>query len=87
MMDSGPDLLLLWVLSVGAAILLIVIWQLFVTWRARAALAREDVYRELSARAVTAQERADRRLEEIAAQLTAMRATLESIQRTLSVVE
>lgn len=86
-MDAGPDAFLLWVMGVGGAILLIVSWQLFVTWRARAALAREDEYRELSARAVAAQERADRRLEEIAAQLTGMRATLESVQRTLSVVE
>jgi hypothetical protein len=85
-MNSG-NVFLLWVMSVAAAIVLVLIWQGFATWRAKATLAREDEYRGLSARAVTAQESADRRLEEIAAQLSQMRATLESIQRTLSVVE
>jgi hypothetical protein len=39
------------------AVLLVVIWQAAVTWRARAALAREAHYRQLAERATAAPRR------------------------------
>jgi hypothetical protein len=68
-------------------ILVVVIWQSFVTVRARAALAREDEYRGLSARAVVAEENASRRLEEISAELAKVNSRLDSVERMLTVVE
>jgi hypothetical protein len=75
------------ILGLVALVVVVTIWQMFATWRARAVLAREDEFRGLSARAVAAQESSGRRLDEIAADVTQLRARLDSIERILSVVE
>lgn len=73
--------------GLAAVVAVVVIWQTFATWRAKAALAREDEYRGLSARAVAAQENTSRRLDEISAGLEQVRTRLDNIERILSVVE
>lgn len=75
------------ILGMVMVIVVVVIWQVFATARARAALAREDEYRGLSARAVVAEENAGRRLDEVATQLAQIHNRLEKIERMLTVVE
>ncbi|SHN45834.1 hypothetical protein [Cryptosporangium aurantiacum] len=58
----------------------VTIWQLFATWRAKAALAREAEYRDLTARAVSSQEEANR-------QLADLRTRMERLERVLTEVE
>jgi hypothetical protein len=71
----------------ATVVLVVVVWQGFATRRAKAALAREDEYRGLSARTVVAQESTDQRLEAFTTQLAEIQARLDSIERTLTVVE
>ncbi|HEY8474241.1 MAG TPA: hypothetical protein VIL37_16610 [Natronosporangium sp.] len=78
---------LLAVLGMVMVVVVVLIWQVFATSRARAALAREDEYRGLSARALVAEEQANRRLDDIAAQLAQIHGRLEKIERILTVVE
>jgi hypothetical protein len=73
--------------ALGTVVAVVVLWQMFATRRARAVLAREDEYRQLAERAVTAQEGAERRLGEITARLADMHVRLESLERVLTTVE
>ena len=52
------DALLVFLATAGliSIILVVVIWQLAVTWRAKAALVREGEYRQLAERAVASNE-------------------------------
>lgn len=77
----------IFVLCLVTVIVLFVVWQVLASRRAQAKLSREDEYRGLSARTVVAQEATERRLDEIATHLAETRNLLESIQRTLTVVE
>jgi hypothetical protein len=83
------DGLLVFLATAGllSIILVVVIWQLAVTWRAKAALVREGEYRQLAERAVTGNEETQRRLDGIAAQLTEARAQLIAIEKTLTVID
>jgi len=83
----NSSVFILGILGLVALVAVVTIWQMFATWRARALLAREDEYRGLSARAVLAQESSSRRLDEIAAEVTQLRARLDAIERILTVVE
>ena len=82
------DLLLpLVFLVLVTAVLVVVIWQAFVTWRAKAALAREQEFRRLAERATTSQEQIERQLADISAQLGQLNARHESLERILKEVE
>lgn len=62
------------------AVVVVLIWQAAVTWRARAALAREAQYRQLADRATAAQEKT-------AVELTELRARLDQVEDVLRQVE
>jgi hypothetical protein len=68
-------------------ILVVAIWQLAASWRAKAVLIREDEYRKLGERAITTQEDTSRRLEGIGAQLTDAHQRHAAIERSLSVID
>jgi hypothetical protein len=68
-------------------ILVVVIWQLAVTWRAKAALVREGEYRQLSERAVAGHEQTQRRLDDISSQLSEATARLAAIEKSLTVID
>lgn len=63
------------------------IWQLFATWRAKAALSRESEYRDLAARAVSGQEESNRQLAELTGQLTDLRTRMTKLETVLTEVE
>ena len=69
-------------------ILVVVIWQLAVTWRAKAALVREGEYRQLGERAVASHEETQRQLDGIASHLADARAPgLIAIEKSLTVID
>lgn len=68
------------VLTLCTIVIVVVIWQAAVTWRARAKLAREDEYRGLAARATVAQEKT-------AAELAELRARLDAVEEVLHQVD
>ncbi len=57
-------------------IIVVVVWQLFGTWRARASLAREEAYRKLVEDTASAQR-------QIAGDLSDLRARVETIEKLL----
>ncbi|GAA3398198.1 hypothetical protein [Cryptosporangium minutisporangium] len=65
----------------------VVVWQLFATWRAKAALVREAEYRELAARLVTGQEESNRQLADLSGQLSDLRTRMTQLERVLTEVE
>jgi hypothetical protein len=68
-------------------ILVVAIWQLAASWRAKALLVREDEYRKLGERAIATQEDTQRRLEAIGTQLTEAHQRLAAIERSLTVID
>lgn len=85
MTETG--IFILGILGLAALVAVVWIWQTSTTRRARAAIARDEEYRGLSARAVVAQENVSRRLDEIAVDVAQLRARLDAIERILTVVE
>lgn len=65
----------------------ITIWQLFATWRAKAALTREAEYKELTAQVVRGQEESNRQLADLTGQLTDLRTRMTQLERVLTEVE
>jgi len=65
----------------------VTIWQLFATWRAKAALTRETEYRELTAQVVRSQEESNRQLVDLSGQLTDLRTRMTQLERVLTEVE
>ena len=63
------------------------IYQLFATWRAKAALTREDEYRNLAERSVAGQEEANRQLAELTGQLADLRTRMTKLEHVLTEVE
>lgn len=68
-------------------ILVVIIWQLAASWRAKAALVREGEYRKLAESAVAGQEQTMRQIDGITAQLSEMSHRLDSIEKTLTVID
>ena len=83
------DGLLIFLATAGllSIILVVVIWQLAVTWRAKAALVREGEYRQLGERAVASHEETQRQLAGITSQLADARARLIAIEKSLTVID
>lgn len=83
------DGLLIFLATAGllSIILVVVIWQLAVTWRAKAALVREGEYRQLGERAIASHEATQRQLDGITAQLTEARTRLIAIEKSLTVLD
>jgi hypothetical protein len=84
-----------WAEVVGAAglfalittVLSVTIVQVFTTWRARAALAREDEYRKLAETAVRTQENTERLLVELGNRVAGMESRMASVEQVLKEVE
>lgn len=83
------DGLLVFLATAGllSIILVVVIWQLAVTWRAKAALVREGEYRQLSERAVASHEQTQHRLDDLSSQLADAAARLAAIEKSLTVID
>ena len=73
--------------ALGVAIVIVLIWQIFATRRARAVLKREDEYRKLAERATVAQEQAAQGFSRVAAELEDLRARVAEMERVLKEVE
>lgn len=69
-----------------AAVLIVLVWQGAITWRARQAVAREGAYRQLADDAIRAQERTADRLERAIADLTEIRQKTAELERLLKEV-
>lgn len=69
------------------ALIIVIIWQLAATWRAKAQLSREKEYRTIADRSVLVQEGTERQLVEISGRLTEMQSRLKSLERVLKEVE
>ncbi|PZG02556.1 hypothetical protein [Micromonospora deserti] len=88
---SGQD----WTEVVGAiglialitTVISVTIVQLGATWRAKAALAREAEYRQLTEAVVQTQEVTERRLADLGERFGTMQARLAEIERVLKQVE
>lgn len=72
--------------TLGVVLLTVVIWQLFVTWRARAALAREDEYRKLAERSIATQEQIAQELARAVEGLSDVRGRVTEMERMLKEV-
>ncbi|ROT33583.1 hypothetical protein [Micromonospora sp. HM5-17] len=86
-MDYSEALMPLAILTLGATVLVVIIWQVFATWRARAALTREREYQKLAEAAANTQQAIERRLDEISTQLAGMHDRLAAAERLLREVE
>ncbi|MEH0398444.1 hypothetical protein AB0K64_13515 [Streptomyces sp. NPDC053741] len=69
------------------AVIITVIWQFAISWRAKAQLARESEYRKVAESAVEGQQRIEQRLAEIGGQVTDLQSRTGSIERVLKDVE
>jgi hypothetical protein len=68
-------------------VITVTVWQVAATWRARAALARDQEYKHLAETALRVQAETDRQLVAIEARLTETRDRLTSVERLLKEVE
>lgn len=68
-------------------ILVVVVYHLAATWRAKVLLRREDGYRSLAETAIRAQEGTDLRLRDLALHLAEMQTRMKSVERILKEVE
>jgi hypothetical protein len=75
------------VFALVISVVVVGIWQLAATWRARAVLARESEYRTLADRSALVQESTERQLAEIGGRLAEMQTRLQSVERVLKDVE
>lgn len=75
------------VLALVFTLVIVVIWQFFVTARARMSVAREDAYRTLASEATDAQRRTAKALEEAVAELVDLRQRTSELERVLKTVE
>ena len=69
------------------AVTVVIIWQVAVSIRARAAVSREQEYRRLAEQAVGTQETAQRQLGELNDRMADIQARMASLERVLKEVE
>lgn len=70
-----------------AAVIMVVVWQLSATHRARITASREDEYRRLAQQAVRTQEESESQLSELTTRLRAAEARIDAIEKILKEVE
>jgi type VI protein secretion system component VasK len=68
------------------AAVIVVVWQLAASWRARMSVAREEAYRKLAEEVVAAQRQTSQALEQTAAELVELRARTAEVERVLKEV-
>jgi hypothetical protein len=69
------------------SVIVTIIWQTAITWRAKAQLARESEYKALAEAAAAGQQRIERQLAEVSGQLAGLQSRTESMERVLKDVE
>lgn len=69
------------------AIIVIVIWQIAASWRARVSVERETAYRELAGQSATLQEQLLAEQQRVASELGDVKTRVENIERILREVE
>jgi hypothetical protein len=77
--NFGLDTLALGIALVIGAIVIVLIWQLAATYRAKASLAREEAYRRLADQAVSAQAETAAALAEIRPKIAAIEQLLRQV--------
>ncbi|MEO3923039.1 hypothetical protein ABGB07_04055 [Micromonosporaceae bacterium B7E4] len=85
--DAWTMVLVLGIFTLVTTVVVVVLWQAFATWRARAILAREQAYRTLAETAVANQEKTERHLENVTGQLADLRDRVATLERLLREVE
>ncbi len=83
---SWGNVIAIVVLLAIAAILIVIIWQVFATRRATASLLREDEYRKLSERGTAAEEHIAKELGAASAELADLRNRVAEIERMMKEV-
>ena len=81
--EEAWGLIFAWVLILLLGVVLLVVWQGFVTWRARASLARDDAYRKLAEQFAAEQRRAAEDQQKISEDLGDLRARVAAIEKLL----
>jgi hypothetical protein len=74
-------------LTMGALLIAVLAWAVTGFLRANVAVSREEQYRKLAEQAVAAHEASERRMAEIAAELSTMRTHMASLKRVLTEIE
>lgn len=77
---------LVFIVLVGVAVI-VVVWQIFATARAKSSVAREDAYRALVEESTQAQQRTAAALEDLTGELRTVRARTDELERILKTVE
>lgn len=67
--------------------MIVFVWQIFATSRAKSSVAREEAYRSLAEESAQAQQRTATALEELTGELRGVRAGTDELQRILKTVE
>lgn len=75
------------VFVLATVVITVTIWQLAVTWRAKAALAREHSYRTLAEQTANRQESIERQLTNINDRLTELHQRVDSVEQILKQIE
>jgi len=90
-MDNGTEWPEAMIATAGVlmvtAIIVIVIWQIAASWRARVAVERETAYRELAGQSANLQEQLLTEQRRVASELGDVRTRVENIERILREVE
>ena len=68
-------------------LIVVLVWQAFATWRARASVAREEAYQKLAERSTAAQERTAEEQQKISEGLVELRTRVNNIEKLLREVE
>lgn len=74
-------------IALVGGIIVVVVWQLLATWRARMAGSREQDYQQLAGDATEAQQRATLALEQLLGEVRTVRERTAELERILSAVE
>jgi len=67
-------------------LLIVAVWQLAASWRARISVAREEAYRKMAEEVVAAQRQTTQALEQMATELAGLRARTTEVERMLKEV-
>jgi len=68
------------------AFLIVAVWQLAISWRARVSAAREEAYRKMAEEVLAAQQETARALEQMTAELAGLRERTTEVERMLKEV-
>lgn len=69
------------------AVSIVLIWQVFATWRAKVQLAREDAYRKLAERSITTEMETREDLLRISENLADLQKRMTSIERVMREID